>query len=112
MGKSYNKKMIDEIKKAGFNTVCIPVKWEENYTDDNYTIDPAYMARVETVVNYFIANDMYTVINIHHNKIQDEFCEANKGRNINEGSAIWKQGADNFKDYLLLRYKLNNITNN
>ena len=93
------RKMIDEIKKAGFNTVRIPVRWDENYTDNNYTINPAYMARVETVVNYALANDMYAVINIHHNKIQDEFCEANKGRIINEGSAIWKQVADHFKDY-------------
>jgi len=93
------KKMIDEIKKAGFNTVRIPVRWDENYTDANYTIDPAYMARVETVVNYVLANDMYAIINIHHNKIQSQMDEANKAKVINEGSIVWTQIGERFKDY-------------
>jgi aryl-phospho-beta-D-glucosidase BglC (GH1 family) len=93
------KKMIDEIKKAGFSTVRIPVRWDENYTDANYTIDPAYMARVETVVNYVLANDMYAIINIHHNKIQGEMDEANKASVINEGSIVWTQIGERFKDY-------------
>ena len=93
------KKMIDELKKAGFNSVRIPVRWDEKYTDTNYTIDPAYMVRVETVVNYALANDMYAVLNIHHNIIQGEMSEANKESVINEGTAIWNQVADHFKDY-------------
>lgn len=94
-----SKKMIDELKKAGFNTIRIPVRWDEKYTDDNYTIDPAYMARVETVVNYALSNDMYAIVNIHHNKIQSEMNEANKANVINEGCTVWKQVSDHFKDY-------------
>ncbi|OOM73621.1 endoglucanase A precursor [Clostridium puniceum] len=93
------RKMIDEIKKAGFNTVRIPVRWDERYTDTNYTIDPTYMARVETVVNYALANDMYAIVNIHHNKIQSEMNEASKASVLNEGSAVWKQISEHFKDY-------------
>ncbi|AAK81397.1 aryl-phospho-beta-D-glucosidase BglC (GH1 family) [Clostridium acetobutylicum] len=93
------RKMIDQMKKAGFNTVRIPVRWDEHYTDSNYTIDPAYMSRVETVVNYALANGMYAIINIHHNKIQGEMNAENKDSVINEGSAIWKQVGDHFKDY-------------
>ncbi|WP_243129639.1 cellulase family glycosylhydrolase, partial [Clostridium sp. HBUAS56017] len=93
------RKMIDELKKAGFNTLRIPVRWDEHYTDDKYTIDPAYMSRVETVVNYALANDMYAIVNIHHNKIQGQMNEENKANVINEGSAIWKQIANHFKDY-------------
>lgn len=94
-----SKKMIDELKKAGFNTVRIPVRWDEKYTDANYTIDTAYMARVETVVNYALANDMYAIVNIHHNKIQGEMSEANKANVINEGCIVWNEVADHFKDY-------------
>lgn len=93
------RKMIDEIKKAGFNTVRIPVRWDEHYTDGNYTIDPAYMSRIETVVNYVLANDMYAIVNIHHNKIQGEMDEAHKAATINEGSIVWNQIANHFKDY-------------
>ncbi|PJI07267.1 MULTISPECIES: cellulase family glycosylhydrolase [Clostridium] len=92
-------KMIDEIKKAGFNTVRIPVRWDENYTDANDTINSDYMKRVETVVNYALANDMYAIINIHHNKIQGEMNAADEDAVINEGSLVWKQIADHFKDY-------------
>lgn len=93
------RKMIDEIKKAGFNTVRIPVRWDEHYIDANYTIDPTYMARVEIVANYALANDMYAIINIHHNKIQGEMDQEHKAAVINEGSTVWNQIADHFKDY-------------
>ena len=93
------KKMIEEIKKAGFNTIRIPVRWDENYEDANYNIKSDYMKRVETVVNYALANDMYAIINIHHNKIQGEMDEANKAAVINEGSIVWNQVANYFKDY-------------
>jgi len=93
------KKMIDEMKAAGFNTVRIPVRWDENYIDTNYTIDPAYMSRVETVINYALANDMYAIVNIHHNKIQGIFDEAHKDAVIKEGTAVWTQIANHFKDY-------------
>lgn len=92
-------KMIDKIKKAGFNTVRIPVRWDENYTDANDTINSDYMKRVETVVNYALANDMYAIINIHHNAIQGEMNAADEDAVINEGSLVWKQIADHFKDY-------------
>ena len=59
------RKMIDAIKSAGFSTLRIPVRWDEHYIDDNYTIDPEYLKRVETVVNYALINDMYAIINIH-----------------------------------------------
>ncbi|GKX67638.1 cellulase family glycosylhydrolase [Inconstantimicrobium mannanitabidum] len=93
------RKMIDTLKNAGFNTIRIPVRWDEHYTDNNYTIDSAYMARVETVVNYALINNMYAIINIHHNKIQGEMNEANKDSVIKEGSAVWNQIANHFKDY-------------
>lgn len=62
--------MIDKIAEKGFKTLRIPVRWDDNYTDSNYTISSSYMDRVETVVNYGLANDMYVIINVHHNDLQ------------------------------------------
>lgn len=93
------KKMIDTLKAAGFNTLRIPVRWDEHYIDDNYTIDPEYMSRVETVVNYALANDMYAIVNIHHNGLQSKVNEESKDQVKNELDAIWTQVATNFKDY-------------
>ena len=36
------RKMIDAIKSAGFSTLRIPVRWDEHYIDDNYTIDRVF----------------------------------------------------------------------
>ena len=91
--------MIDSIKNAGFSTLRIPVRWDEHYIDDNYTIDPEYMKRVETVVNYALINDMYAIINIHHNWLQSQANEVSKDKVLEELNAVWTQIASHFKDY-------------
>jgi len=59
--------MIDRIKAAGFNTIRIPVTWNNHMgSAPNYTIDPAWFNRVEEVMNYAFDNDMYVILNIHH----------------------------------------------
>ena len=60
------KAMIDAVKAQGFNTVRIPVSWGNHTSGDNFTIDSEWLARVKEVVNYCIDNDMYVILNIHH----------------------------------------------
>lgn len=61
------KEMIDAIKAAGFETIRIPVSWHNHVSDDgNYTISEAWLSRVQEVVDYAMDNDMYIIINIHH----------------------------------------------
>lgn len=93
------RKLIDTMKTAGFNTIRIPVRWDEHYIDDNYTIDPEFMKRVETVVNYALYNDMYAIINIHHNELQSQANKESKEKVMAELEAIWTQIATYFKDY-------------
>lgn len=92
------KAMIDTVKAAGFNTVRIPVTWY-NHIDSNYNIDSAWMDRVQTVVDYVIDNDMYAILNIHH---EDEWLvtsyssmDATKA----QLTAVWTQIANRFKNY-------------
>lgn len=93
------RKMIDALKAAGFTTIRIPVRWDEHYIDNNYTIDPEFMKRVETVVNYALINDMYAIINIHHNQLQSQVNEESKDKVLAELDALWTQIANHFKDY-------------
>lgn len=93
------RKMIDALKTAGFSTIRIPVRWDQHYIDDNYTIDPEFINRVETVVNYALINDMYAIINIHHNRLQSQANEESKDKVLAELDAIWTQVANHFKDY-------------
>ncbi len=96
------KKMIDAIAAKGFKTLRVPVRWDDNYSDpSSYTIRSEYLDRVETVVNYGLANDMYVIINVHHNdlqsKVSTDYWEKQKIKN--ELSAIWTQVGNRFKNY-------------
>lgn len=94
------KKMIDEIKKAGFNTIRIPVTWDDYLGDaPDYTIDSTYLDRVEEVVNYGLANDMYVILNIHHNYGWLEANTESEATAKEIFTKIWGQIGDRFKDY-------------
>ena len=60
------KAMIDGLAASGIKTIRIPVSWSQHIIDKKYTIDPKWMARVKQIVDWAIADDMYVIINIHH----------------------------------------------
>lgn len=91
------KLMIDAVKDAGFNVVRIPVSWGTHMSDD-YTVDSAWMDRVREVVDYGIDNDMYVILNTHH----EEWYfpkEEDKEQDKEQLKALWGQIADEFKGY-------------
>ncbi len=63
------QEMLTGMKAAGFDTIRIPVAWMTNATtlgvNGDYTIDPAYLARVREVVDYARNAGMYVIINDH-----------------------------------------------
>ncbi len=98
--------MIDEVKAQGFKTIRIPTTWGTHVGGaPNYTIDAAWLDRVETVCNYAFANDMYVILNTHH---EGDWCKptyADEAVVTAELVAIWTQIANRFKnygDYLIL----------
>jgi aryl-phospho-beta-D-glucosidase BglC (GH1 family) len=90
---------IDSVKAAGFNSIRIPVAWDCHATGG--VIDPVWMARVTTVVNYAINDGMYVILNIHwdggwlenHVTFADQAAVNAKQKNY------WTQIANNFKTY-------------
>ena len=93
-----NKFMIDMLPEAGFNVLRIPVSWGTHLIDDNYTIDPAWMDRVQEIVNYGIDDGMYVILNTHHEEWYMPKASEKDG-DIEELKAIWSQIADRFKGY-------------
>lgn len=91
------KIMVDIIKKAGFNVFRLPVSWG-THIDENYNIDKAWMDRVQEVVNYAIDNDMFVILNTHHEEWympKEEDLE----EDLKQLEAMWKQIAERFKGY-------------
>ena len=92
-----SKKLITTVKKAGFDTVRIPVTWG-NHIDANGKIDSDWLDRVQTVVDYAYKNDMYVILNTHHET--DWIIPSKDSKEMSERfTSIWKQIADRFKDY-------------
>ena len=93
------KSMIDAVKAKGFNAVRIPVSWG-NHMDESGTIDSAWMDRVQEVVDYAIEDDLYVVLNTHHeDSLWMHPSAAEESAVTAKFVRAWEQIADRFKDY-------------
>ena len=61
-----SRELIHALKDAGFNLIRIPVSWHNHLIDENYTVDPSWMARIHEVAEWIAAEGMYFIINVHH----------------------------------------------
>nr|AKI88012.1 glycosyl hydrolase family 5 [uncultured bacterium] len=91
------KSNIDTIKNAGFNAVRIPISWS-HHIDFNYNINANFMNRVKEIVDYAIENDMYIVLNTHHD--EGIFKFQNKDMEVSKAvfKKIWVQIAGQLKN--------------
>lgn len=102
-GAKTTKELIKTVKKAGFNTIRIPVSWH-NHVDKDYNISDAWMNRVKEVVDWCLAEDLYVIINIHHDNDKNDYAyyrpsNAEKTQSVKYIKSIWTQVAKKFKDY-------------
>lgn len=95
------KAMIDAVKAAGFNAIRIPVRWGCHIVNTNtMEISTAWLARVKEVVDYAIQNDMYVIINSHHDMwLEYQATYAMQTLNTTRLTNLWKQIANYFADY-------------
>lgn len=104
------KEMIDGLAKSGVKTIRIPVSWSEHIIDKYYTIDPKWMARVKEIVTWAYENDMFIILNSHHDNFdQNKKIPAGKGvyypseENYEESkkflTCLWKQISSHFVDF-------------
>ena len=104
------KEYIKALHDAGYNTVRIPVTWN-GYINDDYSIKEEWISRVQEVVDYCIDQDMYCILNIHHDGAKNH---DNRGDNdicwldtyaydietvYQKYEGVWKTIANRFKDY-------------
>ena len=95
------KEMIDAIAAKGFNTIRIPVSWGQ-YTEkqgDVYVIRQTWLERVGDVVDYAIENDMYIILNTHHETGWLIPTDKMMGDSADKFADIWTQIAVYFNDY-------------
>ena len=116
------RELIQMMKRAGFNAVRVPVTWyphmEARFQFSGYDnslwlpsqdplgtqIQTDWMQRVHEVVDYVISQDMYCILNVHHDTgaastawlVADEGVYAQQKERF---EAVWTQIANEFRDY-------------
>ncbi|SIQ51512.1 Cellulase (glycosyl hydrolase family 5) [Paenibacillus macquariensis] len=82
------KALINKISEQGYKSIRIPITWDKHIgATPNYTIDKAYLDRVEEVVGWALDAKLYVMINIHHD------------------SWLWVSNMEKQQDDVLKRYK-------
>lgn len=92
--------MIDAVRKAGFDTIRIPTTWDKHFVEgDDYKIDEEWMKRVNEIVDYAFDNEMYVILNSHHETEWIKPTMAEVDSVLPKFKAMWTQIAENFKEY-------------
>lgn len=98
------KDLINYVAKCGFNTIRIPVTWYYNtYRDENgnLKVGKEWLNRVQDVIDYAIANNMYVIINSHHDQsiIYAGTDDTAMQKILTDARALWSDIAKHFKTY-------------
>ena len=95
------KAMIHAVAEAGFNAIRIPVRWinHVNNTTD-MIVNANWLARVKEVVDWCLEENMYVIINSHHEEWYDRNPYYSKQEENNRMlAALWTCIATYFRDY-------------
>ncbi|MDP5139063.1 MAG: glycoside hydrolase family 5 protein [Spirosomaceae bacterium] len=91
--------IVQSVKAMGFTSLRIPITWNfDQLQSAPYTIELAYLERIKVIVDEALKNDMYVIINTHH----DDWIVPTNASSFevkNRLAAIWKQVAVYFQSY-------------
>jgi len=95
--------LIDKVKQSGFTAIRIPCQWDYSHIIDTTTekIDPAWLTRVQQVVQYCVNDGLYVILNIHWDGgwLQSN-CTVAKQAAVNaKQKALWEQIATKMRDF-------------
>ena len=105
--------LIQAVAAAGFKAVRVPVTWAKHFGEGpEFTIDPAWIKRVEEVVSYVTDSGMHAIINVHHDgaeggdgewlSLRDgtgSMTDAHDSAVQSQFVALWQQIATHFADH-------------
>ncbi len=100
------KELFTALKEDGIKSVRIPVTWRD-HMDAEGNVDREWMDRVHEVVDYAYSQDMYVILNVHHDGGGDpkfgawiiEGAKNDKENTLKRYKKLWSQITEEFKDY-------------
>jgi endoglucanase len=84
--------------EQGFSHVRIPIRWstpERTMEEAPYTIYPAFMERIQQVVDTALKYKLHPIINMHHHEDLLQDLDGQRDRFLSQ----WHQISEHFKDY-------------
>lgn len=99
------QEMVDGMKAAGFDSLRVPVAWTNamDYESGDYTINTAYLDRVEEIINYGLNADMYVIVNDHWDGgwwgMFGSSNEDTRKKAMDMYKSMWKQIAERYANY-------------
>lgn len=86
----------DNIRRAGFDSVRIPVRWSAHAAPQApFAIDTAFAGRVEQVVREALGAGLAVILNVHHYEELDRDPLGHRDRLV----GIWRQVSSRFKGF-------------
>lgn len=96
------KELIDAIADQGFKSIRIPVTWgHRTGSVPDYTIDPVFLERIASIVDWSLDNNLHVMLNMHHDTDWIFHMDSKYDEVLDQFKATWVQVADHFKDYPL-----------
>jgi endoglucanase len=94
------RELFKTVRAQGFRSVRMPVTWSAHQsTTAPYTVDAAYMKRVKEVVDWALAENLYVVLNVHHDSWQwIEKISTDHDNVLARYNALWTQISATFRN--------------
>lgn len=94
------QEMFRALSASGIKTVRLPVSWHNHFLSGTYTLDPAWMRRVKTIVDWALGEGLFVILNTHHDVAPDPALQPTSGYYPSEAAheeslaflkAVWAQ---------------------
>ncbi|MFF3849827.1 cellulase family glycosylhydrolase [Streptomyces sp. NPDC002328] len=94
------RELLRKVKSQGFKSIRLPVTWGIHQGPaPGYTIDPAWTAKVRQVVDWALAEDLYVLLNMHHDSwMWVNTLPTDHDAVLARYTATWTQIAAEFRD--------------
>ncbi|MDN0200041.1 cellulase family glycosylhydrolase [Streptomyces sp. S.PNR 29] len=92
--------LLKKVRSQGFKSIRLPVTWGIHQgSAPGYTIDPAWMAKVRQVVDWALDENLYVMLNMHHDSwMWVNTLPTDHDAVLARYTATWTQIAEEFRD--------------
>ncbi|GAB3059182.1 cellulase family glycosylhydrolase [Micromonospora schwarzwaldensis] len=93
--------LLRHVRSQGYRSIRLPITWSNHHGPaPDYTIDAAWLGRVRQIVDWALAEDLYVMINLHHDSWQWlNTYPTDRAGVTNRYRALWTQLAATFRDH-------------